>query len=138
MGFPCAKVEIKIVLAISHLRSRSRNLRSICDLTDHPDSYRFEQAFSEDGKDWEVNWIAIDKKINSYPPLYHTYVFETGNEITKDGFRLTQREIPRWRKDMATLGRASHASASAYPQKCQVMSTITLPIRLGNKHNKTE
>jgi hypothetical protein len=27
-----------------------------------PDSYRFEQAFSEDGKNWEVNWIAIDKK----------------------------------------------------------------------------
>ena len=27
-----------------------------------PDSYRFEQAFSEDGKSWEVNWIAIDKK----------------------------------------------------------------------------
>jgi hypothetical protein len=28
-----------------------------------PDSYRFEQAFSEDGKNWEVNWIAIDTRV---------------------------------------------------------------------------
>jgi hypothetical protein len=29
-----------------------------------PDSYRFEQAFSDDGgKTWEVNWIAIDTRV---------------------------------------------------------------------------
>jgi hypothetical protein len=30
-----------------------------------PDSCRFEQAFSEDdGKTWEVNWIAIDSRVD--------------------------------------------------------------------------
>ena len=29
------------------------------------DSYRFEQAFSDDGgKTWEVNWIAVDTRVN--------------------------------------------------------------------------
>jgi hypothetical protein len=29
-----------------------------------PDSYRFEQAFSDDGgKTWELNWIAIDTRV---------------------------------------------------------------------------
>ena len=29
-----------------------------------PDSYRFEQAFSDDGgKSWEVNWIATDTRV---------------------------------------------------------------------------
>jgi hypothetical protein len=29
-----------------------------------PDSWRFEQAFSDDGgKTWEVNWIATDKRV---------------------------------------------------------------------------
>lgn len=29
-----------------------------------PDSYRFEQAFSDDGgKTWEVNWIAVDNRL---------------------------------------------------------------------------
>jgi hypothetical protein len=35
----------------------------ISDIT--PNSYRFEQAFSDDeGKTWEVNWIATDKRGN--------------------------------------------------------------------------
>jgi hypothetical protein len=30
-----------------------------------PDSWRFEQSFSDDGgKTWEVNWIAIDTRVN--------------------------------------------------------------------------
>ena len=30
-----------------------------------PDSCRFEQSFSEDdGKTWEVNWIAIDSRVD--------------------------------------------------------------------------
>jgi hypothetical protein len=30
------------------------------------DSYRFEQAFSDDGgKTWEVNWIAVDTRVKS-------------------------------------------------------------------------
>jgi hypothetical protein len=29
-----------------------------------PDSWRYEQSFSEDGgKTWEVNWIAIDTRV---------------------------------------------------------------------------
>ncbi|HEX6864348.1 MAG TPA: hypothetical protein VF414_16070 [Thermoanaerobaculia bacterium] len=32
------------------------------DLT--PDSWRYEQSFSDDGgKTWEVNWIAIDTRV---------------------------------------------------------------------------
>lgn len=32
------------------------------------DSYRFEQAFSDDGgKTWEVNWIAIDTRVKDEP-----------------------------------------------------------------------
>ena len=32
------------------------------------DSYRFEQAFSDDGgKTWEVNWIAVDTRVNHRP-----------------------------------------------------------------------
>ena len=35
-----------------------------------PSSYRFEQAFSEDeGKTWEVNWIAIDTRMTDEPGL---------------------------------------------------------------------
>jgi hypothetical protein len=31
-----------------------------------PDSWRFEQSFSDDGgKTWEVNWIAIDTRVKS-------------------------------------------------------------------------
>jgi len=31
-----------------------------------PDSYRFEQAFSDDGgKTWEVNWIATDTRVTT-------------------------------------------------------------------------
>jgi hypothetical protein len=31
-----------------------------------PDSYRFEQAFSDDGgKTWEVNWIAVDTRVKN-------------------------------------------------------------------------
>jgi hypothetical protein len=31
-----------------------------------PDSYRFEQSFSDDGgKTWEVNWIAIDTRVGA-------------------------------------------------------------------------
>jgi hypothetical protein len=41
-----------------------RNL--FTDIT--PGSYRFEQAFSEDeGKTWEVNWIAIDTRVDDEP-----------------------------------------------------------------------
>ncbi len=33
-----------------------------------PDSCRFEQAYSDDGgKTWEVNWIAIDTRLQSEP-----------------------------------------------------------------------
>src|SRR5207248_2244924 len=33
-----------------------------------PDSYRFEQAFSDDGgKTWEVNWIATDTRVKDRP-----------------------------------------------------------------------
>jgi hypothetical protein len=33
-----------------------------------PDSWRFEQSFSEDGgKTWEVNWIAIDTRVKDEP-----------------------------------------------------------------------
>ena len=36
----------------------------ISDIT--PDSCHFEQAFSDDGgKTWEVNWIAVDKRVKS-------------------------------------------------------------------------
>ena len=36
----------------------------ISDIT--PDSCRFEQAFSDDGgKTWEVNWIAIDTRLEN-------------------------------------------------------------------------
>jgi hypothetical protein len=39
----------------------------ISDIT--PDSCRFEQAFSDDGgKTWEVNWIAIDTRIDPETP----------------------------------------------------------------------
>ena len=35
----------------------------ISDIT--PTSCRFEQAFSDDGgKTWEVNWIAVDTRVN--------------------------------------------------------------------------
>jgi BNR/Asp-box repeat protein len=34
-----------------------------------PDSYRFEQAFSDDGgKTWELNWIATDTRVKDAPP----------------------------------------------------------------------
>jgi hypothetical protein len=37
-----------------------------------PDSWRFEQSFSEDGgKTWEVNWIAIDTRVKSEPNGEH-------------------------------------------------------------------
>ncbi len=37
---------------------------SICHLRYHSDSCRFEQAFSDVGaKTWEVNWIAVDKRV---------------------------------------------------------------------------
>lgn len=33
-----------------------------------PDSWRYEQSFSEDGgKTWEVNWIAIDTRVKGAP-----------------------------------------------------------------------
>jgi hypothetical protein len=33
-----------------------------------PDSWRFEQAFSDDGgKTWEVNWIAVDTRVKDEP-----------------------------------------------------------------------
>lgn len=33
-----------------------------------PDTYRFEQAFSDDGgKTWEVNWIATDTRVKDTP-----------------------------------------------------------------------
>lgn len=33
-----------------------------------PDSYRFEQSFSDDGgKTWEVNWVAIDTRVEGKP-----------------------------------------------------------------------
>jgi len=36
----------------------------ISDIT--PESCHFEQAFSDDGgKTWEVNWIAVDKRVKS-------------------------------------------------------------------------
>jgi hypothetical protein len=38
----------------------------ISDIT--PKSCRFEQAFSDDGgKTWEVNWIAVDTRVNDEP-----------------------------------------------------------------------
>jgi hypothetical protein len=45
------------------LNGRTILVRNVfSDIT--PDSYRFEQAFSDDGgKTWEVNWIAIDTRI---------------------------------------------------------------------------
>jgi hypothetical protein len=34
------------------------------------DTWQFEQAFSDDGgKSWEVNWIAIDTRIDGGPPV---------------------------------------------------------------------
>jgi hypothetical protein len=44
------------------LNGRAIYVRNVfADIT--PDSYRFEQAFSNDGgKTWEVNWIAIDTR----------------------------------------------------------------------------
>ena len=37
-----------------------------------PNSYRFEQAFSDDGgKTWEVNWIAIDTRVKDEPVKPH-------------------------------------------------------------------
>ncbi len=39
----------------------------ISDVT--PDSARFEQAFSDDGgKTWEVNWIAVDTRVQAAQP----------------------------------------------------------------------
>jgi hypothetical protein len=38
----------------------------ISDIT--PNSCRFEQSFSDDGgKTWELNWVAIDTRVNSEP-----------------------------------------------------------------------
>jgi hypothetical protein len=37
-----------------------------------PQSCRFEQAFSQDGgKTWEVNWIAVDTRMNDKPEKTH-------------------------------------------------------------------
>ena len=61
----------------------------LCDIT--PNSYRFEQAFSDDGgKTWEVNWVAIDTRVkdesaqsapqnSSVPDGQHGFDFEIGS-----------------------------------------------------------
>jgi len=61
----------------------------LCDIT--PNSYRFEQAFSDDGgKTWEVNWIATDTRVkdepaksaqqtSSVPDGQHGFDFEIGS-----------------------------------------------------------
>ena len=33
-----------------------------------PDSYRFEQSYSDDGgRTWEVNWVATDTRVDRTP-----------------------------------------------------------------------
>jgi hypothetical protein len=46
------------------INGRVTLVRNVWSSDDAPNSYHFEQAFSDDGgKTWEVNWIVTDTRV---------------------------------------------------------------------------